>query len=177
MLFLEALWLFGVGKHHLERTQSAGKHARGRVRRYPGEDLSRRVRAVRRIGCQDERQEEICVAGDYRGRRVSGGGPGQGRGCAGAALWWTSRHADRRLRVCVYDVFPIQQRCWIYIREAEKYTVRSGGDDLSCYRRLLYVQEDQKPRVSGRRRVPRPGEVRAAHSVGLQKGTRVLRDA
>ena len=38
----------------------------------------------------------------------------------------------------VYDIFPVRQRCWAHIlRKAEKYAVRNGGNDLSCYRRLL----------------------------------------
>ena len=38
----------------------------------------------------------------------------------------------------VYDIFHVRQMCWVHIlREAEKYAVRNGGNDLSCYRRLL----------------------------------------
>lgn len=49
----------------------------------------------------------------------------------------------------VYDVLPVRQRCWAHIlREAEKYAVRNGGDDLSCYRRLLSMYRRIKDRES-----------------------------
>ena len=49
----------------------------------------------------------------------------------------------------VYDVLPVRQRCWAHIlREAEKYAVRNGGDDLSCYRRLLSMYGRIKDRES-----------------------------
>ena len=49
----------------------------------------------------------------------------------------------------VYGMLPVRQRCWAHIlREAEKYAVRNGGDDLSCYRRLLSLYGRIKDRKS-----------------------------
>ena len=49
----------------------------------------------------------------------------------------------------VYGMLPVRQRCWAHIlREAEKYAVRNGGDDLSCYRRLLSMYRRIKNRES-----------------------------
>ena len=49
----------------------------------------------------------------------------------------------------VYGMLPVRQRCWAHIlREAEKYAVRNGGDDLSCYRRLLSLYGRIKNRES-----------------------------
>ncbi len=48
-----------------------------------------------------------------------------------------------------YGMLPVRQRCWAHIlREAEKYAVRNGGDDLSCYRRLLSMYRRIKSRES-----------------------------
>ena len=49
----------------------------------------------------------------------------------------------------VYDIFPVRQRCWAHIlREAEKLAIRNGGNDLSCYRRLLSLYKRIKGRES-----------------------------
>lgn len=49
----------------------------------------------------------------------------------------------------VYDMLPVRQRCWVHLlREAEKCAVRNGGDDLSCYRRLLSMYGRIKNRES-----------------------------
>ena len=48
-----------------------------------------------------------------------------------------------------YGILPVRQRCWVHLlREAEKYAVRNGGDDLSCYRRLLSMYKRIKHRGS-----------------------------
>ena len=48
-----------------------------------------------------------------------------------------------------YGVLPVRQRCWVHLlREAEKYAVKNGGDDLSCYRRLLSMYRRIKNRKS-----------------------------
>ena len=49
----------------------------------------------------------------------------------------------------VHDIFPVRQRCWAHIlREAEKMAIRNGGNDLSCYRRLLSLYKRIKGRES-----------------------------
>ena len=79
----------------------------------------------------------------------------------------------------VYDIFPVRQRCWAHIlREAEKLAIRNGGNDLSCYRRLLSLYKRIKDKgVCRQRRVPGPGEGRAADSSLLWRGPQVPRDA
>ena len=48
-----------------------------------------------------------------------------------------------------YGVLPVRQRCRArLLREAEKHAVRNGGDDLSCYRRLLSMYGRIKNRES-----------------------------
>ena len=48
-----------------------------------------------------------------------------------------------------YGILPVRQRCWVHLlREAEKYAVKNGGDDLSCYRRLLSMYRRIKNRES-----------------------------
>ena len=75
----------------------------------------------------------------------------------------------------VYDIFPVRQRCWVHIlREAEKYAARNGGNDLACYRRLLsFYRRSQGHGVCRLRRVPGPGEGRAADSRRLRGGSQV----
>ena len=49
----------------------------------------------------------------------------------------------------VYEIFPVRQRCWVHIlREAERLAIRNGGNDLSCYRRLLSLYRRIKDRES-----------------------------
>ena len=48
-----------------------------------------------------------------------------------------------------YGAIPVRQRCWVHLlREAEKHAVKNGGDDLSCYRRLLSMYRRIKNRTS-----------------------------
>ena len=65
-----------------------------------------------------------------------------------------------------YGVLPVRQRCWVHLlREAEKYAVKNGGDDLSCYRRLLSMY----------RRIKNRGSADCAECLDLEKA--VLRIA
>ena len=49
----------------------------------------------------------------------------------------------------VYNAFHVKQRCWVHIlRAAEKHAIRNGGNDMSCYRRLLALYRSIKDKES-----------------------------